>query len=135
MSATFGAPENTDGFDIQTGMAVYTTSGEKIGTVLNIAGFGTTKIAGAGEQGTAEPVIQAKTGSGYFHVDRREAQGLRTAAPLFVPFHGIKAGVIGHGGVGKDTIIGESSQRAAAEAPVTTITLPTPRKRWWPKWL
>src|SRR5579864_2739629 len=112
MNARISTPQSTDAFDIQSGMAVYTVDGEKIGTVTEIAGFGSTKIREDGERGTAGLVTQAKTGSGYFKVDRTEVQGLRAVAPLCVPFHGIRDVVPDHGVMLNDTVIEELRQQA-----------------------
>jgi hypothetical protein len=122
-----------DTFDIRTGMAVYGSDGQKIGSVADIAGFGAARIPGVSALGVAELVIQAKTGSGYFNVDRKDAPSAATG-PLCIPFHGIKDVVPDHGVVLNDTIINELAHRQDPR-PVVEATPPTRRRRWWPKWL
>src|SRR5947209_20496438 len=105
MNNAIAPSQNTDTFDIQSGMDVYTTNGEKVGSVMDIAGFGTTMIRRAGAPETAELVIEAKSGGGYFNVDRRAVQGVRDVAPLCVPFRGVQEVVAGRGVILDDTLI------------------------------
>lgn len=128
------APENTDNFDIQAGMAVYTADGLKFGSVMNIAGFGSTRIPKAGEHDTAEFVIQAKTSSGYFNVDRRDVQDITPTPPLCMPFYGIQEVVPGHGVILNDSII-EQLRHQRDPRPAGTILPPATPRRWRPKWL
>jgi hypothetical protein len=120
-------------FDIETGMAVYGANGEKIGRVAEIAGFGSTRIAGRPDDGATELVIQAKTGSGYFNVDRREVSGADVGS-LCVPFRGIAEVVPDHGVTLNDTII-EELRRQGDPRPIKQMSEPTVRRRRWPKWL
>src|SRR5579859_3140598 len=98
------SPKRANAFDIRTGMAVFGADGQKLGTVMDIAGFGSTKIQSVDEHGTSELVTQAKTVGGYFNLDRREVEGIRAAPPLCVPFHGIQDVVPGRGVLLNDTI-------------------------------
>lgn len=132
MNVQTSAPQES--FDIQTGMAVYAADGQKIGSVMDIVGFGTTKISRAGEHGSGESVIQAKTGSGYFNVDRTEIHSTRSSIPLCVPFRGIQDVVAGHGVTLNSTIIDELRHQADPR-PAKTLVPATKRRRLWPKWL
>lgn len=134
MNARIHSQPKTECFDIESDMAVYTADGEKIGTVMQIAGFGSTKIRRAGDHGTAELVIQAKTGSGYFNIDRTEVQGIRAAAPLCVPFRGIQDVVPERGVILNDTILDELHHQRDPR-PIKAMITPATRRRWWPKWL
>jgi hypothetical protein len=134
MNATTSTPQDTDVFDIESGMVVFASDGEKIGTVMNIAGFGSTKIRRAGAAETVELVTEAKSGGGYFNVDRRGVQGVPDVAPLCVPFHGIQEVVAGRGVILNDTII-EQLQRQRDPRPAKVMIEPAVRRRWFPKWL
>ncbi|HLJ69215.1 MAG TPA: hypothetical protein VKX16_17815 [Chloroflexota bacterium] len=134
MNGQTSAPQGTETFDIETGMAVYDPDGKKIGTVMEIAGFGATRIPRAGDRTIAELVIQAKTGSGYFNLDRREVLGTRESTPLCVPFHGIRDVVPGHGVILNDTIIDELRHQRDPR-PAKTMIPVGKRWRWWSRWM
>ena len=127
------APTNPNSFDIQTGMAVYASDDTKIGTVMEIVGFGATKVSQAGADGNPELVTEAKTGSGYFNMNRSQIEG-GTATPLTVPFRGIKAVVAGHGVTLNDTIIDELSHQRDPRPPKKLIPA-TKRRKLLPRWL
>lgn len=128
------APENTDAFDIQTGMAVYDSNHQKIGSIIEIAGFGGVKVPKPGEEASGKLVVQAKTASGSFYVDRTAVEGVRAATPLCVPFHGIGEVTPGHGVTLNDTIINELHHQMDPR-PVEELTPAGKPRRWWPKWL
>ena len=75
-----------DDFDVQTGEAVYSASGEKIGTVRAVAGFGSTRIHGVSEHQADGLATQASSGTGYIRIDRTDVLGSETD-DLVVPFN------------------------------------------------
>ena len=77
-------------FDIETGMPVYGGNGEIIGTVTEIAGFGSTRIDSA-LGSTGAPVTQAQSGTGYLKMERPGRDD------LYVPFHDIEEVIPGRG--------------------------------------
>lgn len=109
-------------FDIQTGMPVFGANGESIGTVTAIVGFGSTRIDDATDA-TAKQVTEAQTGTGHFTV---EGAGNET---LYVPFHGIKNVVHGHGVTLTADMIDELRSRAEAP-PRQPEPTPPPPSRW-----
>lgn len=71
-------------------MAVYGANGQIIGTVIEVAGFGSTCI-GSASGSTGAQVTQARSGTGYLKVERPGKDD------LYVPFHGIEAVIPGRG--------------------------------------
>lgn len=127
------AREKNDTFDLQTGMAVYTADGQKFGTVSTIAGFGSTRLPRPTEHDSAEFVIQAKTSSGYFNVDREGVPNMPGAVPLCVPFHGIEEVRPDYGVILNTTIIKELADQG--ERRPSAAIAPKASKGWLPKWL
>lgn len=76
-------------FDIRIGMEVYDPDGQRIGSVREFAGFGSTQTPRAPDQEIAVVETQAKTGTGYIKVDQEAVLG-PGATDLCVPFHGIQ---------------------------------------------
>jgi hypothetical protein len=111
-------------FDIEVGMAVLGASGQTIGSVTEIAGFGSTRVDHASDL-HATKVTQAQTGTGYIKVARSGSED------LYVPFRGIRDVVPDHGVTLNDTIIEELRHQLD---PTTTMIAATPQRRWWPKW-
>src|SRR5437016_1758697 len=101
-----------DTFDIQTGMAVTRANGRKIGSVVEIAGFGATEMHANSAEGADELVTQASSGTGYIKVTREDVMGPGTK-DLYVPFHGIED-VTPEGVILNDAVIAELSQQAEA---------------------
>jgi len=130
MSTQTYTPQTTDTFDLQTGMDVYTADGQKMGSVMDIAGFGSTTVRKSDKHDAGELVIQAKTGTGYFNVGPGDGQGLQAAAPLRVPFYGIEDVVLGHGVTLNGTIIEELRQQRDP-LPVKMMIPPTTPRKWW----
>jgi hypothetical protein len=120
----------TDTFDIETGMAVYGANGEKIGSVTEIGGFGSTRVGLTSMEEGGERITEARTGTGYFKValDREGAKG------LVVPFHGIQHVTPGHGVTLKDAVITELPHQAEATDPGAAKVEETPRRRWTMRW-
>lgn len=80
-----------DHFDVRAGMDVYDTRGTKIGTVVEVAGFGNTRIEEAGAMDSDGSVTQARSGTGFIKV-KRETGGF---TPDVVPFSRIESVVSG----------------------------------------
>ena len=77
-------------FDIRTRMAVYGANEQLIGTVAEIAGFGSTRIDPAPGSTDAQ-VAEARSGTGYLKVECSDK------AALYVQFHGIDKTIPGRG--------------------------------------
>lgn len=78
----------TDTFDVKVGMDVYGVSGQMIGRVREVSGFGSTHVDGLSEGGHAELVTEARTSTGYLSIDRTGVLG-SDAKDSYVPFHAI----------------------------------------------
>ena len=129
-------------FDIETGMAVYGANGQIIGTVAEIAGFGSTRIDPAPGSVGAQ-VTQAQSGTGYLKIERPGRED------IYVPFHGIDEVIPGHGvnltatmldelRRGVDTLPRQADVTAQPQQPAWPLTqrrrwnLPQPRR--WQVW-
>ena len=114
-----------DDFDIQVGMAVYSAAGEKIGTVSQVAGFGSTRIHEVSAHQADGLATEAASGTGYLKVDRTEVLGPGTEE-LIVPFPRIRELKAGYG----VTLI----DAAIPQAGLPGVEIPAadaPKKRWW----
>jgi hypothetical protein len=118
-------------FNIETGMAVYDGNGQLIGNVTKIAGFGSTRVDHATDAG-APQVTEAQSGTGYIRVEQAGGK------MVFVPFHGIKAVIPGHGVTLTPAMIDELRTRADGPAPESNVTMQTGEReehahqpRWW----
>lgn len=127
------AREKNDTFDLEAGMAVYAADGHRIGIVTEVAGFGNTKIPRSGDHDGTDFVIQAKTSSGYFNMDRENASSTPGAVPLCVPFHGIDDVRAGYGVTLNATIIEELARQGDPRS--TPAIDPKASRGWRPKWL
>jgi len=110
-------------FDIETGMAVYGAHGQLIGTVTEIAGFGSTRIDHASDS-TGAQVTQAQSGTGYLRVERPGRED------LYVPFHGIKEVIPGHGVNLSATMLDELRRGVDVLAPQSEVTAQPQRRGW-----
>jgi len=100
-------PQN---FDIEVGMAVHGATGESIGSVTEVAGFGSTRIKHATDLHAAS-VTQAHTGTGYFKVSQAGA------SDMCVPFVGIQDVDPAHGVTLTTAVEAEMRRRAIVLAP------------------
>jgi hypothetical protein len=114
-----------DDFDIQVGMAVYSAAGEKIGTVSQIAGFGSTRIHEVSAHQADGLATEAGSGTGYLKVDRTEVSG-PGAEEVVVPFPRIREVKAGYGVTLIDAAI---AQTGLSEVEVPLVD--APKKRWW----
>jgi hypothetical protein len=112
-------------FDIHVGMTVYSAAGEKIGTVSQIAGFGSTRIHEVSAHQADGLATEAGSGTGYLKVDRTEVLGPGTEE-LVVPFPRIREATPGHGVTLIDAAIPQTGL-SEAESPVVEAS----KKRWW----
>ena len=110
-------------FDIETGMAVYGGNGQIIGTVTEIAGFGSTRIAPATGSADAR-VTQAQSGTGYLKVERPDREN------LYVPFHGIDEVIPGRGVTLLATMVDEL-RRGVDTLPRQADVTAQPQRRGW----
>lgn len=77
-------------FDVVPGMMVYGPSGEKIGRVTQVEGFGSTRLGAVPLERADERVTQAQSGTGFVKVNQEDILG--TGAPdLYVPFRDIQS--------------------------------------------
>jgi hypothetical protein len=83
--AAYGKDRN---FDIGVGMAVSSGDGQPTVTVMEMAGFGSTKMYDSAHRGTPGGATQAQSGTGYIKVDRTDVPAKQDESPLYVPFHG-----------------------------------------------
>jgi hypothetical protein len=120
-------------FDVRVGMQVHGPTGQLLGTVSEVAGFGATHHLDASQPVNRQNITQSEGGTGFIKVDRREISGRRDASPLVVPFHGVQTVTAELGVVLKDTVLaqladqeGQAAARASEKAPAT----PT---GWWRK--
>src|SRR5947209_11424005 len=106
-------------------MAVYSAAGEKIGTVSQVAGFGSTRIQEVSAHQTDGLATEAGSGTGYLKVDRTEVLGPGTEE-LIVPFSRIRELKADYGVTLIDAAIPQAGlpreEPPAADAP---------KKRWW----
>jgi hypothetical protein len=112
-------------FDIQVGMTVYTAAGEKIGTVSQIAGFGSTRIHEVSAHQADGLATEAGSSTGYLKVDRTEVLGPGTEE-LVVPFPRIRESKPGYGVTLIDAAIPQTGL-PQVEAPAVEA----PKKHWW----
>jgi hypothetical protein len=110
-------------FDVETGMPVYGGNEQIIGTVTEIAGFGSTRIYPASGSTDAK-VTQAKTGTGYIKVERPDRED------LCVPFHGIEEVISGRG-VSLTTGMLEELRHGADMLPHQADVTAPPQPRGW----
>jgi len=120
-----------DTFDIEVGMGVFGADGKKIGTVVAVAGFGSTHVHETSHPEAAKSVTQARSGTGHVTVDRREVQGRRDAAPLYVPFHGIEMVSAEQGVVLNGTVITEMHDQEERIDLASAAVQPTQRVGWY----
>jgi hypothetical protein len=124
---------NDDVFDLEIGMTVFDPTGQNIGHVIEIAGFGSTHLGAAPLQGPDDRVTQAQTSTGYFKVKRAEVSGAESP-DLCIPFHAIRDVTTGHDVVLNSTIKPELSQYSNQTGPSTPKVTMTLRGRWQ-RWL
>src|SRR5947209_3936251 len=121
---TYGQDET---FDIEIGMDVYGADGQKIGTVTEVAGFGSTQVQETSHPEAAESVTQARSATGYIIVDGvLGTNGNR----LTVPFHGIATVTAEQGVVLNDTVISKLRAQAERTASIGDAAPPPQRGRW-----
>src|SRR5579884_3576816 len=106
-------------------MAVYTAAGEKIGTVSQVAGFGSTRIHEVSAHQADGLATEAGSGTGYLKVDRTEVLG-PGAEELIVPFPRIRELKAGYGVTLIDAAIPQAGL-PKAEPPAVEA----PKKPWW----
>lgn len=128
--AAYGKDQN---FDIGVGMAVSSGDGQRIGKVMEIAGFGSTQMYDSALRGTPGGVTQAQSGTGYIKVDRTDVPGNQDESPLFVPFHGIEQVTPEQGVVLNATVILELLDQAERTRPAAAAA-PPPQRRGWRRW-
>ena len=129
--AAYGKDES---FDIEVGMAVIGLEGQPIGTVIEVAGFGSTQLHDRAHRGAPKGVTQAQSGTGYLKVDRTDVVGRRDAPALCVPFHGIEGVTAERTVVLNGTVISELRDQADRTRLVSGALQPTQRGRWH-RWL
>ena len=120
-----------DIFDIRSGMDVHGADGQKIGTVAEVAGFGSSEVADPSEAGSADLVTQAQTGTGYFKMDPIGDVGRREDGAVVVPFNGIANVSLERGVTLNDTVM--ETLRRQKEEPRAPEKLfePKSERRWW----
>lgn len=117
-------------FDVEAGMTVFAVDGEKIGAVREVAGFGSDRVSEVSKQTNSEPVTQARTGTGYFKVDRTGVLGTG-AGDLVVPFHGIKEVTSTHDVILNDTVVSELRRRGTLQEAHFGQAKPASQRRKW----
>lgn len=116
-------------FDLEAGMPVYGPTGEKIGIVTEVAGFGSTQLGPVPVTGADDRVTEAQSSTGFFKVKRDTAEG--SGMPdLCIPFHAIHEVTSGHGVILNDAFIAgpQSTENPAA---LHNSTAPTTRSGGW----
>ncbi len=112
-------------FDIQVGMDVYNSDGEKIGTISQVAGFGATRIHEVSAHQADGLATEAGSGTGFLKVDRTSVAG-PGSGELVVPFSRIRDLKAGYGVTLIDAAIAEAGL-PKARAPHVEET----KGRWW----
>jgi hypothetical protein len=120
-------------FDIRTGMAVYDRSGQLIGSVREIAGFGSTQVDKTSDDETSIVATQARTGTGYIRVDRTTVLG-PGAADIYVPFPGIEEVTSEAAVILNTDVVSELSRLADRTQPSVVDQVPAQRSGWR-RWL
>ena len=115
-----------ESFDLEKGMSVFAADGTKVGTVIEVAGFGATDLRGVSGLGEETLVTQAQSGTGYFKVNHTGEPGSSTTE-LCVPFRGIQAVTAEGGVILTATILKDLT--AGAE-----VSVPTPKAKQARKW-
>lgn len=75
---------NTQPFDVEIGMPVRDAAGQEVGTVVEVVGFGSTRVSGS----SGAKVTKAGSDTGYLKVRRRGSPDT-DAQNLVIPFRSI----------------------------------------------
>ncbi|HZT97721.1 MAG TPA: hypothetical protein VFB34_12875 [Chloroflexota bacterium] len=118
----------TDTFDIELGMAVFDSEGRKIGTVSNIAGFGSGQVGGGSR--TEASVTRASGGTGHFDVDRSNLPPGKSQ-PLCLSFSAIDKVVRDHGVVLTAAAATQISPPEAEPPPAAAVPAKGRGLRFW----
>ncbi|HEV3310339.1 MAG TPA: hypothetical protein VG815_07460 [Chloroflexota bacterium] len=123
----------TNNFDVKVGMTVYTAIGDKVGTVVNVAGFGTTRVLDGLQDSESGYTTQASGGTGHFGVKPSGGPSGESATPMY-KFSDIDKVVEDHGLILLAAVT-DKATRKDQDVPKLSPSVDGGGLRQWSSWL